>query len=124
MQLDEEKTLAEQGGYHNQITCSSTNGQAWYLKVSVIQPLSSGGHTIPLDAFRWHVISTSGSGTLTHPREFSAFTLVPQLVYISTPAEASGQSVTFQFRYQLRIPEEQPSGSYSTTIRFTLTEML
>lgn len=124
MQLGEEKILAEQGSFHNEITCASTNGQAWYLKVNVIQPLVSGAHTIPLEAFRWHVVSTNGGGTLAHPREFSAFSLVPQLIYISTPSEATGQSITFQFRYLLHLPEEQVSGAYSTTIRFTLTEML
>ena len=124
MRLEEEKTLAELGAYHHQITCSSTNGLSWYLKIQVLSPLSSGAETIPLEQFQWEVTSTSGRGTLTRPHQFTAFSLVPDLVSFSAPDEASGQTVTFQLRYLLKIPARQVSGIYQTTIRLTLTEVL
>ena len=124
MRLGEEKILAQSGTSHNQITCSSTDGQAWYLKVNVLQPLSSGAETIPLEQFQWWLTSTNGHGSEAHPNAFTPFSLMPDTVYLSSPDEVSGTSVTFQLRYQLKIPEHQVSGVYSTTIRFTLTELL
>ncbi len=124
MRLGEEKILQQSGTYHNQITCSSTDGQPWYLKVNVLQPLTTGAETIPLEQFGWWLTSTTGRGTAAHPNMFTPFSLVPDTVYLSSTNEASGTAVTFQFRYQLKIPERQVSGVYSTTIRFTLTELL
>ena len=124
MRLGEEKILAQSGSYHTQMTCSSTGGQPWYLKVNVLQPLSSGAETIPLERFQWWLTSVSGHGTEAHPNTFTPFSLTPDTVYLSSSDEASGTAVTFQFRYQLAIPERQISGGYSTTIRFTLTELL
>lgn len=124
MELGEEKLLADAGSFHNEITCSSTEGRPWYLKVSVLQPLTSGSETIPLEQFAWQLAGTNGKGTVTNRNEFRAFALVPDLVYLSSPEEATGQSVQLQFRYSLKIPEAQVSGVYHTTVRFTLTEIL
>ena len=124
MRLGEEKILAQSGSHQNQVTCSSTSGQAWYLKVNVLQPLSAGAETIPLEQFQWWLVSMSGHGTEAHPETFTPFSLMPDAVYLSSADEASGTPVTFQFRYRLQIPERQRSGVYSTTIRFTLTELL
>jgi hypothetical protein len=124
MQLEEEKTLSQQGSYHHQVTCSSTNSRLWYLKVHLVQPLTAGSETIPLDQFRWEAVTTNGRGNLAHPNQFTPFTLIPDTVYISGSDEASGTAITFQFRYQLKIPAAQMSGIYSTTIRYTLAEVL
>jgi hypothetical protein len=124
MQLGEEKTLAHSGTYHNTVTVSSDGGQSWYLKISVLQPLTSGAHTIPLEAFTWQVTSTTGSGTLAQGNAPRPFFLTPDLVYLSGPNEAGGQPIQLQFRYALRVPDAQASGVYQTTIRFTLTEVL
>ena len=124
MQLGEEKRLAQLGSYQNQITCSSTNGQSWYLKMHLLQPLSSGAETIPLEQFTWRVTSPNGKGTLAAPNQFAPFSLTPQLVYISGANEASGDAIVLQFTYSLRIPDAQVSGIYQTLIRFTLTELL
>ena len=124
MRLGEEKILAQSGTFHNEVTCSSTNGQAWYLKIDVLQPLTSGAETIPLEQFQWWLTSTTGHGTEAHPNAFTPFSLMPDTVYLSSTDEAAGNAVTFQFRYRLAIPERQVSGAYSTTIRFTLTELL
>ena len=124
MQLGEEKRLAQLGSYQNQITCSSTNGQSWSLKMHLLQPLSSGAETIPLDQFTWQATSPNGHGVLASPNQFTPFSLAPQTVYISGADEASGDAVTVQFTYSLRVPDEQVSGIYQTIIRFTLTELL
>jgi hypothetical protein len=124
MQLGESKVLAQSGTFHNEIACSSTNGNAWYLKISLLQPLSSGADQIPLEAFQWQLIRTDGTGSVVSQSQFRPFSLVPDLVYISGPGEASGTTVRLQFRYSLAIPQAQTAGVYSTTVRFTLTEVL
>lgn len=124
MQLGQEKELAEFGTYHNQITCSSTNQNAWYLKINLLSPLSSGAQIIPLEYFQWQLTYTDGVGTVANPHQYKEFSLTPDLVYISGPDEATGTSINFQFRYYLKIPEVQTSGTYNTTIRFTLMEVL
>ena len=124
MQLGEEKTLANAGTYQNEVTVSSDGGQLWYLKISLIQPLTSGANEIPLDALAWQVTNAGGSGTLTQGSEPRPFQLTPDLVYISGPNETAGAPVTLQFRYRLTVPQAQASGVYSTTIRFTLSEVL
>ena len=124
MQPGEEKMLAEAGTFHNEIACASTGGSTWYVKISILQPLSSGMDEIPLESFGWQLTRTDGSGSVVTTGELRSFTLTPDLVYISGPGEGSGQPVHFQFRYSLKIPEEQMGGVYHTTIRFTFTEVL
>ncbi len=124
MQLDEEKTLAQQGSFHNQITCASTGGRLWYLKIHVLQPLTAGAETIPLEAFKWAVTTPNGKGNVARSNQLTPFSLVPDLVYISGANETTGTAVTFQFRYSLKIPSAQLTGVYNTTIRFTFTEIL
>ena len=124
MQLGEEKALAEAGSFHNEITVSSTNGQTWYLKISLLQPLTFGSETIPLEAFSWQLATTTGNGTVVTPFQARPFSLTPELVYISGPNEAGGTNVRFQLKYLLKIPEAQARGLYQTTIRVTLAEIL
>lgn len=124
MQLGEEKTLADFGGFHNEITCISTNGRGWFLKVNVLQPLVSGANAIPVERFQWHLVSTTGHGNIPFYAQFVPFSLFPESVYLSAPDETSGVPVAFRFKYQLQVPEEQASGIYQTTVRFTLTEIL
>lgn len=128
MQLGEEKELAQQGSHHNEVTCSSTGANTWYLKINLLQPLSSTAaeaeEMIPVESFKWQFVWTDGKGTAPDAYQFKSFSLTPDLVYMSGPDEANGNSINFQFKYYLKIPESQTSGVYSTTIRFTLTEIL
>lgn len=124
MQLGQKKELAEFGSYHNQITCSSTNQNTWYVKISLLNPLTCGAETIPPEYFKWQLSYTNGIGTQVNEHRYKEFSLFPDTVYISGPGEATGGSINFQFRYYLMIPEAQISGTYNTTIRFTLTEAL
>ena len=124
MQLGDEKALADFGTYHNQITCSSNSGNPWYLKINLLGPLSLGQESIPLENFKWQLAWTNGAGSTTAGYQFRAFTLFPDLVYTSAASEAAGGGITFQFKYFLKIPQTQLSGTYNTTLRFTLTEIL
>lgn len=124
MQLGEEKELAQLGSYHNQIACSSTNGNTWYLKINLLQPFAQGQESIPLDSFKWQLAWTDGAGTIPNPYQFKPFSLTPDLAYISGANESSGNTINLQFKYYLKIPEVQVSGVYNTAIRFTLTEAL
>jgi len=124
MQLGQEKELADFGNYHNQIACSSTNKNTWYLKISLLSPLSSGQDTIPPEYFLWQLAYTDGVGIVANPHQYKEFSLMPDLVYMSGPDEATDRSVNFQFKYNLKVPQVQSSGTYSTTIRFTLMEVL
>ena len=124
MQPGESKELVESGVYHNQITCTSTNGRTWYVKVHLLEPLADGGATIPLDHLQWQVAGTDGRGSTQHTHQFTPFQLTPDLVYISGADDASGTPVQVQFKYRLEIPETQVGGVYHTTVRFTFTEVL
>ncbi len=124
MELGQTKELAQSATFHNTITCSSDNGRAWHLKVHVLQPMAFGTEAIPVEAMQWQLESTTGIGATPTLRRYVPFELTPALVYISGADEAAGTSVQFHFKYSLTIPEEQVSGSYQTTIRFTLTEVL
>ena len=124
MQLGEEKTLAQSGSFQNEVICTSTSGVSWYLKISLLRPLTSGADSIPLENFGWQVTRTDGHGTVVNPSQSRGFGLTPDLVYISGPGDADGRPVRIQFRYMLKIPDAQVSGVYQTTIRFTLTEVL
>ena len=124
MQTGEEKTLAEAGAFHNQVTVTTTSGRSWYLKISLLRPLSSGADLMPPETLQWQLTRTDGTGTEVNRGQFRSFSLAPELVYISGSDEVDGRPVRLQFRYLLRVPQAQVSGVYSTSIRFTLTEVL
>src|SRR3989338_2290328 len=124
MQPGEEKALAQSGSFHTEVTCASTGGVTWYLKISLLQPLTSGAESIPFENVGWQVTRTDGNGTVVTPNQFQSFSATPNLVYISGPGEADGRPVRIQFRYLLKLPEAQVSGAYQANIRFTLTEVL
>ena len=124
MQLGESKELAQFGSYHNELTCASTSGLTWYLKVQVLQPLSAGVEAIPAEQMEWQAETPEGIGTLTTPNQYTPFSVMPQLVYMSGPSEAGGGTIHLRLKYRLTIPEEQVSGAYQATVRFTLTEVL
>ena len=91
----------------------------------VWQPeMAFGTEAIPVESLQWELESTTGIGTTPTLRRYVPFELTPSLVYISGAGEATGTTVQFHFKYALTIPEEQVSGTYQTTIRFTLTEVL
>ena len=123
MQGGEEKTLAQSGSYHTEVTCLSTNGQTWYLKISLVRPMTAGGEEIPPEYFAWQVMQSDGNGNVIGSGDFRPFGMMPELAYISGPGEGNGQPVRIRFRYMLRVPEAQVQGLYQASVRFTLTEV-
>lgn len=119
------KELISQGNYHNEVTCQSTNGTTWYLKIHVTSPFTSGSGTIPLENFQWMLSEVqNGTGSSQNIGVYNAFTTSPALVYISGSSDNSGNQVKARFKYQLILPANQTSGVYSTIVRYTLTETL
>lgn len=123
MDAGEEKTLAQSGSHHTEVTCLSTNGQTWYLKISLLRPMTAGGQEIPAEYFGWQVTQSDGTGNTVSSNEFRPFSMVPELVYISGSGEGNGQPVRLRFRYMLKVPEAQVNGFYQAAVRFTLTEV-
>lgn len=122
--LGETKELFDFGDYHNEVTCNSTNGRTWYLKMHLLRPLSFDRFSIPVENFQWQVVYSDGTGDLMNPHRYTPFSLIPNLIYMSGSGESSGTDVRIQFKYRLTIPEIQRAGTYNTIIRYTLTEML
>jgi len=126
MENGQTKNLADQGVFHNQITCRSTNNITWYLKVNMMQPFTSGPNTIPTDSFRWEVADVvNGKGIVTNNKNIETpFTNLKSLVYTSDTTDNNGTDIGLRFRYHLTIPKNQISGNYFSYIRWTMTELL
>lgn len=123
MDIGEQKELGGYG-YHNQLTCKSTNGRTWYVKIHVLAPLTSQGiKTISNSYFRYMLAWTDGTGSPQNT-SYNAFTTIPTLVYVSGPNDNDGNSVNMQFKYDLSIPANQVAGVYNTIVRYTMTEVL
>lgn len=118
--------IADQGTYHNEITCTSTNNQTWYLKARLIRPLTYGTYTIPNENFRWIVVSIGdGKGTLYNNLNVAnPFTDMSQTIYTSADTDNTGTAVKIRFRYVVTIPKNQVAGPYDAVIRLTMNEYL
>lgn len=118
--------LADQGVYHNIVTCASTNGKTWYLKAHMVRPFTCGMYTIPGENFQWMCVSTGQGNGIVYNRINIAnpFTSTPGLVYTSDSTDNNGKEVKLQFRYILTIPKNQVAGSYDSVVRWTMLEIL
>lgn len=125
MDIGQTRALRDRGDYHNQVTCQSDTGNTWYLKIHLVEPLSSGIDTIANKYFTWQVSSVlNGKGLLFHEDEFYPFTMNPELVYTSDQLDNTGNEIKLRFEYRLSIPKSQVPGNYRTTVRYTMTELL
>lgn len=124
MGVDEEKRLADEGTFHQEISCKSTNNRTWHLEVYCLEPLSSAQYVIPEEYFRYSTVWTNGKGNLINEHQFVPLTTAPSLTYISQAEDNTGNEVKIRFKYRLHIPLNQPMGNYYTTIRFSLIEPL
>ena len=105
------------------ITCTTDQGNAWYLKVKNETQLT---HTINPSSFipdtnlYWRGVSTTGSGTLT--TGYNDFTVddTPTVYSSSVGEGASGINIMMDFK--VVIPQAIQSGTYTTRIVFTFTE--
>ncbi len=127
MDTGETMEVSDKGFYHNEITCSSTNDQTWYLKAQLIRPFQYGMHTIPAENFEWVVVSIGGgtgvvNGDMNRPNSFSVSPT--GLIYTSGAGDNSGNEIRIQLRYKLTVPKNSIAGSYNATIRLIMTEVL
>lgn len=126
MESGQTKEVSDQGVYHNQITCTSTNNKTWYLKANTIRPLTFGSYMIPNENFQWKVTAViNGKGIVANNiNQLNAFTDTPSVVYTSASDDNTGAEIKLQFRYILTIPKNQIAGNYFSSIRWTMTELL
>ena len=128
MEIGQTAEISDQGIYHNEVACTSTNNQTWYLKVHTVRPFTSGDglRTIPNENFKWKVVGVvNGKGTVfNNINQPNSFTDTQGLVYTSDPLDNTGTEVKLQFRYILTIPKNQIAGNYTATVRWTMTEIL
>lgn len=124
MDIGGQKELGS-SGYHNQLTCKSTNSKTWYIKIHVLAPFTSQGiRTIDNNYFRYMPVWTDGTGSLQNILSYSAFTTMPTLVYVSGPNDNDGNNINIQFKYDISVPANQVAGAYNTTVRYIMTETL
>lgn len=124
MNIGEVRELQEKGSYHNEINCRSDTGQAWYLKIQAVEPLTSGDDRIPYEDFKWAVIEViDGDGVIYNKDMYNVFSDTPFLVYTSGPSDYTGAEVKVRFKYSLSIPRNQAAGNYRAVIRYTMTEV-
>jgi len=117
--------LNERGSYHNEIKCRSDNGNTWYLKVHLIDDFRSGTDVMSCSNLKWKVISVEGGdGIISNQGSYTDFSLMPQAVYTSGPADNNGTEVKIRLSYAISIPRSQAAGNYRTTVRYTFTELL
>jgi len=126
MDPGETREVTDQGVYHNQISCTSTNDVTWYLKAQIIRPFTSGMHSIPNENFRWKVVSVGdGRGQVyNNVNTANPFTTYPGVIYTSADTDNTGTQVDIQLRYVLTVPRNQIAGHYDAVIRFTMIEIL
>ncbi|MFH0886899.1 MAG: hypothetical protein V1843_01900 [bacterium] len=120
------KEIPPGSGYHNKVTCSSNNGNIWRLLIQADSDLIAGVSSIPVNNMKWLSVYASGSGTVNHPSSqgYVDFALSPELVYESTQSEGANlpNGTDVQFKYAMYMPQNQPAGTYQTTILYTMTE--
>ena len=126
-------------GYANRAVCKSNTGNAWYVKIRADGPLSSGTDSIPLSNLRWMSTYAGNaaspyqdlsSGLRHKPAEgYIEFTTSDELVYSSGTSSPNDNSnlpdgTEVQFKYSLQVPDNPAplSGSYTTVVRYTMTE--
>lgn len=126
MELDEEKTLVQRGGYEHQFNFNSTNGETWYFKAQILRPFTSMTYTIPPENFQWIVEELiNGQGILSaNVSKPAPFSTTPVLIYTSAGNDETGTRVRIRLKYRLKIPKNQTAGVYTAHIRFIMVEEL
>ncbi|MEK7375827.1 MAG: hypothetical protein AABZ57_01485 [Candidatus Margulisiibacteriota bacterium] len=134
------KEVPSTAGYANRVACKSNTGNAWYVKIRADGPLSSASGSIPLSNLKW--MSTYAGNAAAPYQDLSVglknkpadgyivFTTSDELVYSSGTSLVLNDNSNLpdgtevQFKYSLQVPDNPAplSGSYSTVIRYTMTE--
>ena len=107
-----------------QLDCTSDQGNAYTVFVSDSQPFTNtadGTQTIGNENFRWLGTFTTGAGTLSKSA-YVNFSTLPAAVYQGVAGDAGGATQVIQMKFGLIVPASLRGGTYTTTIRFTMTE--
>ena len=110
------------GSYDNEATSVSNNDRTWYLKVSAEGPMVGSFDEIPLDSLKWYIYNTTGAGSTVSG--WNNFSTSQTLCYTSAGDDDIGSEVKVRFKYALQAPGDTRSGSYNTTIRYTMTQSM
>lgn len=121
----ESKNLGE-GNYHNQVTCQSNNGRSWCLTISLPNFLTGAhkGEKIPISNFKYMPGWTNGTGTVDSQYAYKELSSENSQVYTSSVEDAMANLIDIQFQYSLSIPDNATADYYTTTVVYTMTEML
>jgi hypothetical protein len=134
-----DKELKVTNSYYNQATCKSNTNSTWELKISA-DPFTLGSKTIPNSNFKWMSVYAYNknspnedlSAGLEHPPSdgYVEFTTSSDLnlVYRSGRVPAYNDNLNtpngtaVQFQYYLKVPGSTMTGTYTTKVRYTLTQ--
>jgi hypothetical protein len=135
-----------EGGYHIAAKVESSEDGVWNLNIKSDSLLTSGSNTISANNFRWSTwyagfYKTGGEGVddwYRHTEGLSylgtevAFRDYDTLVYTSGGSDeyplfsdnnhGIGGYTEVQFQFILEVPYEQPPGTYTTTVTYTVTQ--
>ena len=126
---------------HDTLVVVSDTGNVWSVKIGVTQALTNGifpSVSIPNENFRWmstyagdkNAPFTNLGAGLNHPAGlgYVNFSTIDELVYTSGKEAAyndndnSPAGTEIQFKWGMAMPSNQRAGTYTTTIRYTVTQ--
>ena len=134
------KEVPSGAGYANRAVCKSNTGNPWQMMIRADGPLSSSNDSIPLSNLKWmssYVGNAASpyqdlsSGLRHKPAEgYIEFATSDELVYTSGTSPTLNdnsnlpEGTEIQFKYSLQVPSDPAplGGSYTTVIRYTMTE--
>lgn len=102
------------------VWCSTNNNRAWCIMLSDSSELTAGSFTIPNSNFHWWGWP---SGTGTWYEGTASMNTTPSTIYecgldeYITPAP-----VELHLTFNVEVPQNQPAGTYTTTLMITMTE--
>lgn len=119
------KNIGE-GSYYNQVTCQSNSGKIWYLTIKVLNPLTGvNNHTqIPNSKFKYMPGWTDGTGTVDGQYTFKEFSSDNTNVYTSSNDDAMANQIHIQFQYGVAVPDNAAADDYTTSVVYTMMEVL
>jgi len=126
---------------HDTLVVISDTASPWQVKIAILQPLTNSAFpsiTIPNDSFRWmstyagnkNAPYTNLGAGLNHPAilGYVNFSTIDELVYTSgkEPSYDDNNNLPagteIQFKWGMAMPSTQTAGTYTTTVRYTVTQ--
>jgi hypothetical protein len=131
---ENEEITTQWGSYSNKTYCNS-NQNSYTLKISIGGDLTSGGNTIPYTSLKYiytyayNITNTKeATGAKNNYGSYIPFSTIDTLVYTSgggadeTPGFPTYIDWEHQFKYAVQVPNNQPPGTYTGTITYTMND--